>query len=64
MKDELYIEQDKDGTIWLKDGKEPLMGYESLEQLQDELKGAIEVGADGDIKLLDEEKLLEKLIFL
>ena len=60
----LNIEVENDTTTWLRDGETKLMGYENIDQLINELKGIIEIDDDFNIKLLDEEKLTEAILFL
>jgi len=60
----LNIEVENDTTTWLRDGETKLMGYENIDQLIDELKDIIEIDDNFNIKLLDEEKLTEAILFL
>lgn len=51
-------------VVWLRDGEEKLLGFENIDQLMKELEGIIKVHKEKwTIKLLDEEKLTEKILF-
>lgn len=64
-KRKLSIEVEGEDVVWLKDGEQRLLGFETVYQLLKELKGVISFNKEEfTITLLDEEKLTEKMLFL